>query len=200
MPNNLLDIDTHSSVIIMHHINEGGVSMQKLEILDKDIMSIAIQQEIRRSEESRYDHRLHGVLLACQGFSCCKVAELFGQDSRTVQRWVQRFNNRGFAGLNEEERTGRPKRLDQASWNQLQKELRMQPKEFGYSQNLWDGKMFSHHLSNEYGVQIGVRQCQRIFRQMGFRHRKPRPVIAKADPEDQKAYKKTLHPGKKRRS
>ncbi len=174
--------------------------MQKLEILDKDIMSIAIQQEIRRSEESRYDHRLHGVLLVCKGYSCGKVAELFGQDSRTVQRWIRRFNNRGFAGLNEEERPGRPKRMDKAIWMQLQTDLRKQPSEFGYSQNLWDGKILSHHLCNEYRVQIGARQCQRVFRQMGFRQRKPRPVIAKADPDTQKKYKKTPHSSKKRRS
>ncbi|MBW1953883.1 MAG: winged helix-turn-helix domain-containing protein, partial [Deltaproteobacteria bacterium] len=37
----------------------------------------------------------------------------------------------------------------------------------------------------------GVRQCQRLFRKMGFRLRKPRPLIAHADPEMQRQYKKT---------
>ena len=46
--------------------------MKKLQISDRDIMSIAIQQEIYRSEEARYDHRLHGVLLVCRGLSCYK--------------------------------------------------------------------------------------------------------------------------------
>ena len=32
--------------------------MRKLEIADADVMRIAIQQEIQRSEESRYGHRL----------------------------------------------------------------------------------------------------------------------------------------------
>jgi hypothetical protein len=35
-----------------------------------------MQGEIRRSEESRYDHRLHGVLLVAQGMSCPEVAGL----------------------------------------------------------------------------------------------------------------------------
>jgi transposase len=39
-----------------------------------------------------------------------------------------------------------------------------------------------------------VRQCQRLFRQMGFRLRKPRPLIAHADPAAQAAYKKTPSP------
>ena len=49
--------------------------MQKLEILDKDGMGIAIQQEIRRSEESRYDYRLHGVLLVSQGYNVQSVVD-----------------------------------------------------------------------------------------------------------------------------
>ena len=34
-----------------------------------------------------------------------------------------------------------------------------------------------------------ARQCQRLFRQLDFRLRKPRPVLARADPK--KAFKKT---------
>ena len=41
--------------------------MRKLEIEDAEIMRVAIQLEIRRSGDSRYDHRLHGVLLVGQG-------------------------------------------------------------------------------------------------------------------------------------
>ncbi|MBM3790565.1 MAG: winged helix-turn-helix domain-containing protein [Acidobacteria bacterium] len=43
------------------------------------------------------------------------------------------------------------------------------------------------------------RQCQRLFRQLGFRLRKPRPLIAKASPEDQDRVKKTPPLGKQRR-
>ncbi len=35
---------------------------------------LGLQDEIRRSEESRYDHRLHGVLLVAQGMTCPEVA------------------------------------------------------------------------------------------------------------------------------
>lgn len=165
--------------------------MRKLQIAEPDVMRIAIQQEIVRCDESRYDHRLHGILLVCQGISSYRVAELLGQDPRTVERWVKRFNARGFAGLSEAERPGRPRKLSPAQWAQMETDLRAQPREFGYEQNLWDGKLLSHHLRVRYGVELGVRQCQRVFRQMGFRLRKPRPVIAEGDPVAQAAYKKT---------
>ncbi len=75
--------------------------MRKLEIKDADIVQIAVQQEILRSEDSRYDHRLHGILLVYSGKSCNEVAELFGHSPRTVQYWVRRFERSGFAGLQE---------------------------------------------------------------------------------------------------
>lgn len=165
--------------------------MRKLEVRDSDCIRIAIQQEIRRSEDSRYDHRLHGVLLVCSGLSCCKVADLLGQSPRTVQYWVQRFERSGFAGLQEGERTGRSAALDESALERLGQDLRQEPQSFGYTQNLWDGKILSHHLFRNYGVKLGVRQCQRLFGQLGFRRRKPRPIIAQADPEAQRAYKKT---------
>ena len=164
--------------------------MRKLVVADAEIMQIAIRNEIARSEESRYDHRLHGVLLVSQGLDCYTVAQYLGEHPVTVQRWVGRFNQRGFAGLQEGERPGRPGRISELQWSELEQTLRHSPRDEGYTQSPWDGKLLAHHLKSRYGVVLGVRQCQRIFRQMGFRRRKPRPVIAKADPEQQRRYKK----------
>jgi hypothetical protein len=36
-------------------------------------------------------------------------------------------------------------------------------------------------LRKRYGIKLGVRQCQRPFRQMGFRLRKPLPQVAESD-------------------
>ncbi len=68
---------------------------------------------------------------------------------------------------------------------------RTDPRNFGYGQNLWDGKLLSHHIEKVYHVKLGVRQCQRLFNKLGFRLRKPRPVIAKADEVAQTEFKKT---------
>lgn len=172
--------------------------MRKLEIADADIMRIAIQQEIVRSEESRYDHRLHGLLLITGGQSCGQVAELFGEDRRTVQRWIKTFETHGLDGLREGERPGRPRSLDARQWDALGKDLRRSPTVFGYETGLWDGKLLSRHLRERYGVELGVRQCQRVFRDMGFRFRKPRPQVAQSDPAKVTAFKKTAASRQKR--
>lgn len=169
--------------------------MRKLEIADPEIMRIAIQQEIARSDESRYDHRLHGLLLVTGGQSCQQVAELFGEDRRTVQRWVKRFESHGLEALREGERSGRPTTLDAKQWAALGRDLRRTPQEFGHAGHLWDGKLLSEHLRRRYGVTLGVRQCQRIFGQMGFRRRLPRPQVAQSDPVKVAALKKTAPSG-----
>ena len=159
-------------------------------------MVLALQDEIRRSDESRYDHRLHGVLLVAQGLSCRETAAALGDAPRSVENWVHRFEESGFAGLTEGERTGRPSRLSPAQVAKVELALRQSPREAGVSGGgVWDGKTLSCYLEEKLGVRLKARQCQRLFRQLGFRFRKPRPVVAQADPQKQAAHKKTPSPG-----
>jgi transposase len=168
--------------------------MRKLQIQDAAVMAEAIRQEISRSEESRYDHRLHGVLMVAQGMNCYEVGRWLGEHSTSVQRWVRGFERRGFAGLREGMRPGRPSRIAPGIMKKLERELRREPRSLGYAQTLWDGKLLSEHLKRRHGVALKVRQCQRLFRQLGFRLRKPRPEVAQADPARQRAFKKTAAP------
>ena len=165
--------------------------MKALTIADADLIVLGLQDEIRRSEESRYDHRLHGVLLVAQGMTCPEVARLLGDAPRTVEYWVRRFEERGLGGLVEGERSGRPSRLDTAQLGELERVLRGAPTAVGVEANLWDGKALAFYMRERWGVEMGVRQCQRLFRRFGFRLRKPRGMVAKADPERQEAHKKT---------
>ncbi len=174
--------------------------MKPLTISDREQMILALQDEIRRSGESRYDHRLHGVLLIAEGLTCPQVSELLGDAPRTVEYWVRRFEGHGFAGLTEGERSGRPSRLTDAQLDTVGAALRQSPAEAGLEGvGPWDGKTLSNFLKQRFDVQLKARQCQRLFRRLGFRLRKPRPLIAHADPEQQAAYKKTPQMGKGRK-
>lgn len=162
-------------------------------------MIMALQDEIRRNDASRYDHRLHGVLLVAQGMTCPQVAGLLGDSPRAVVNWVQRFEADGFVGLAEGERPGRPSRLNAAQLARVEKALRASPTKFGLPTQMWDGPTLSAFLREVLSVNLKVRQCQRLFRQLGFRLRKPRPQVAQADPQEQAAHKKTPAPGPKKR-
>jgi transposase len=172
--------------------------MKALTISDPEEMILALQDEIRRSPDARYDHRLHGVLLVAEGLSCREVSTALGDSPGTVVNWVRRFEEAGFAGLNERAGRGRRARLSRAEMKQVEVALRKSPADYGLPAQLWDGPLLSRFLEKQLGVTLRVRQCQRLFRRLGFRLRKPRPAIAQADPQEQAAVKKTPTPGRDR--
>src|SRR5215469_6171147 len=101
--------------------------MKIVTIDDAENVILGLQDEIRRSEESRYDHRLHGVLLVAHGMNCCQVADILGDAPRTVAYWVERFEQKGLGGLHEGSRSGRPSKLNADQIADLQKVLRASP-------------------------------------------------------------------------
>src|ERR1700747_2157864 len=98
--------------------------MRALTIADSATMVLGLQDEIRRSEESRYDHRLHGVLLVAQGMTCPEVARLLGDAPRSVEYWVHRYQRQGLGGLAEGERSGRPRRLTEKQMEEMGRAIR----------------------------------------------------------------------------
>ncbi len=164
--------------------------MKPLAVSGAHLAVPALQEEIRRTGESRYGHRLHGLLLVAQGMSCRQAALCLGDAPRTVEYWVRVWEARGPAGLKEKARTGRPPRLSPAQRDAIGRALRRSAEESGIAADLWDGKAPAAFVDRRFPVRPGVRQCQRLFRGLGFRLRKPRPEIAHADPDLQREHKK----------
>lgn len=164
--------------------------MKPLTLSNPEII-FGIQDEIRRTEEARYDHRLHAILLIGQGMTCPQVAKKFGDARGSIRNWVNRFEKHGFAGLVDGERGGRPPRLNEQELQEIGAVLRRVPTEAGVSQNFWDGKTLVEWIKIRYKKIFGVRQCQRMFHKLGFRLRKPRPLVAFPDPVAREALKKT---------
>ena len=165
--------------------------MKPLTIADKEMMIAAIHDEIRRSKDARYDHKLHAILLVAQGMRCPEVARIMGDSVRTIETWVNKFENHGLSALEEKPRSGRPSKLSDEQKEDLKKVLAGTPRDYGIEANNWDGKTLSWFILDEYRVALEVRQCQRLFRELGFTYRKPRPMIAGTDDETKETFKKT---------
>lgn len=165
--------------------------MKRIAIPDAETFIAAIQDEISRTREGRYFHRLHVVLHVLHGASPYEAARIYGDSPRAIEYWEQRLLTRGLAGLLEGEHPGRPSRLSPSDQERLRMEIRRSPRELGYDQNLWDGLLLSHHLERDYAISLSVRQCQRLFHHLGFSLQRPRRQAREADPLQQEAFKKT---------
>lgn len=124
-------------------------------------------QEIRRRGDSRYDHRLHGVLLVARNLSCPNVAELLDEAPRTVEYWVQRFKERGLLGLTDKARPGRPSRLPPDDLRLLAAALTQPPRDSGVVVDEWDGHTVQDWIKKRFGQSVSTRQAQRLLRRYG---------------------------------
>ena len=164
--------------------------MKRIEFQDSARLKEKLRKEIRRSDDARYDHRLHAMLLAVDGRSPYEVAELLGDAPRSVYNWIMRFREDGLEGLREEQRPGRPRRLREKQMKALAQDLIKSPGDLGYSQPIWDGVSLRNHVEKTFGISLGVRQCQRVFHDLGMRLLRPRTFPKGADAEKQAHFKK----------
>ena len=81
--------------------------------------------------------------------NCKQVAELFGDATRTVEYWVNRYINEGLAGLTDVERPGRPPKLSSKQLDEINAVLREDPKTVGLEGGMWDGKMLSSYIKKK---------------------------------------------------
>lgn len=151
-----------------------------------------IQKEIDNSENRRYTNRLHGVLLVAKNMTNPKAASILGKSRTALRNWTRKLLDYGVHRLLDKEKSGRRPRLTNKQLNKIKLILNDSPDKVGLDRNLWDGKTLSEYISKEFHVQLGVRQCQRLFRKLGFRFRKPRPMIAHADESKRNEFKKNL--------
>lgn len=138
--------------------------MHRLQPLTEDLLRATLKNDMRRSSQLRSIHRLHAVLLVSLGHSCYEVAHWFGEDPRSIERWVNAYGFHGAKGLQDQQRTGRPARLTPQQSQQLKLELSQhEPGAFGWSQTYWSGKLLVRHLERDYGVALSLRQCQHML-------------------------------------
>ena len=127
---------------------------------------VTLKEEIKKSPEACYCHRLHAVLLVSKGFSCQEISGLFGDAPRTIQYWVERFKNKGVEGLKNAKRSGRPSKLTQKQMMEIREAFCMPPSELNLDSINWDGKTLSEFIRKNYFIELGTRQCQRLYKQL----------------------------------
>lgn len=164
--------------------------MNQRKIVNKDRIILEIQSVLNCNEEAKYYHRLDLVMLAVNGMPVKEIAALYNESPTTVHYWTKKVVEQGVEALKSGEHTGRKPSMTQDMLAQLDRDLQKPPTAFGYDLNLWDGIVLSKHLSEKYVVNMQVRQCQRILRQLGYTLQRPRMKPSGGNIERQDEFKK----------
>jgi len=167
--------------------------MQKLKIEQSRKIEKQIHQYLHNSDEARFIHRLHGILLLINNEenNCANIASLFKNSPRSLSNWVHGINKSGDINvLRDKPKPGRTARLNAEQKEHLKLILQDHPSKVGVSANIWDGKSLSFYIETKFDIILQVRQCQRLFRKLGFSLKRARPIVAKGDPIKKEEAKK----------
>ncbi len=158
-----------------------------------DVANHHSEQQLQRvlDLELRADRakRLRAVLLAKQGFTAPEVATCTGFSRRMVQKWVERYNAEGLAGLATKSGRGRKPPLTPQQDEQLQQRLDAGPLPTDGVCTL-RGKDVQRILEQEFGQLRCLNAVYGLLHRLGYSSLAPRPQHPPADPAAQEEFKK----------
>jgi transposase len=141
--------------------------MRRLQVTDAERVKSLLKSETEHSPRSTFLHRLHCVALVAAGLGCDDVATAFGDDRRSVQRWVSRFQQSGVEGLTDSLRAGRPAKLGEPQLQELRLVLAEHPRACGYAADAWNAETLRLEIRRRFSVDHSRRHCVRLLGQLG---------------------------------
>jgi transposase len=127
----------------------------------------------RTDPDPRVRHRADALALLAQGLSLTRAAALVGHARTTLRAWRDRFLTAGRAGLADQQRTGRPPKLDAAARALLEHLLPQSPLAHGYPVTTWTVADLTDLLRRR-GYAVSPVTVNRTLHALGYRYRRPR--------------------------
>lgn len=127
----------------------------------------------RTDPDPRVRHRADGLALVASGLSLTEAAQRFGCARTSLRTWGQRFLANGRAGLADQQRRGRPPKLDVAAHDLLETALTQSPLAYDYPVTAWTVADLTD-LLDRHGWTVSTATVYRALTTMGYRYRRPR--------------------------
>ena len=102
------------------------------------------------------------------------IANEHGVSSRSVQRWVTAYIQRGIDGVKMNKPGGTKSSITDEDKEIILSALFNDPHMFGYLRNTWSMRSLANCLTNELGIPISFKHLQRITKDLGVRCKRPK--------------------------
>ena len=129
------------------------------------------------SDESRFYFRVFAVNMVLSGFPASEIGSMAGVSKQAVTRWVKIADEQGFDALKPKAKPGRPSKLTMEQKEAIDTALQSDPSEHGFK--VWDGPSLASYIKSTFGIDFSVRQCQRLFHELGYSHIRPQSYPSK---------------------
>lgn len=138
---------------------------------------------VTKNVDKKFIYRVSMVNLLLSGMSPKVLSEFCGYSERTLQTWLKNVDEFGWETLMTVKQNGRPNKLSDEQISILQDAVKSDPNNYGY--NVWDGPTLSDYIKSEFGIDYGVRACQKLLHRMGFSLIRPQTYPSLENPDDE---------------
>jgi len=101
------------------------------------------------------------------------VAVAYGVDRRTVSRWVAKFRNGGSDGLRRKAGSGRPRKLEELTEEELRQIVLPGAMAFGFETDLWTVSRLRRVIRDKFRILLSKNTIWRRLRDAGLTYQKP---------------------------
>lgn len=164
--------------------------MNKSISLEDHLSAKAIEEHYKKAKEGVARSHWHIIWLLSRGKTTQEIAEVTGYSARWVRSLVRRYNQQGPQALGDQrhENPGGKLLLSAPKLSQLQEALDGPAPDDG----LWTGPKVAVWIFEQTGREVPPQRGWEYLRRLKYRKRVLRPRHAKADPEEQEAFKKNF--------
>jgi transposase len=148
-----------------------------------------LQDLFRREKNARVAKRIWIVWQARVGLTEPQITAGIGLARRTVQAWVQRYNEEGLAGLQDRVGRGRKSILSAEERQAVAQRLEEGPQE-GDVCSL-RGLDFQQFIEDQFGKSMSLSAVYDLLHDLGYEWLVPRSKHRKSDPDALAAFKKS---------
>jgi transposase len=117
--------------------------------------------------------RIAALLLLLRGWKSTAISQLFGVSRQAVVDWIRKANQRGLDSVLDEQRSGRPTRMNVVAQKKLVAALSKSPEEFGLRRTRWDGIVVVEFLQKVCNIELKPRQARNWLKRLGFALKQP---------------------------
>lgn len=151
------------------------------------------QMIVSSTDDAKYQHKVEMVNIVLGGMPPSQLSEFVSESKNTITMWVKIADEQGFEALKAKKQPGRPMKLSADNIAAIKAILEeSDPGKYGY--NVWDGPSLSAYIKATYNVDLCVRQCQRMFRNLGMSLIRPQTFPSKNKEgldQERESFKKT---------
>jgi transposase len=152
-----------------------------------------------QDKADRVAKRIHAVLLNSDQYTSGRISDILNVSRSKVSEWLKIYEEQGFEGLKEGQRSGRPGRLDELQKILLCDIIDSGPISFGYSSGIWTSKRIADAIVAEFGITYHPGHVRKLLQEFGFSVQSPKRVLALADKEKQAKWISHTYPNIKKK-